>query len=159
MNRFTGRGEYHGLTGHVKFELHSLVLGPGCRNAECELEPMVGPGRTELVPFFGWLISLSLGLGKGRLCVSGWRPNVDLDVLDIIETMGVEQSRKVVATIVPALTDSVRRVIRFLYASRLGTHGEIVETPGYIVQMLWFCKNDDQYSQHLRPSPRILIRR
>ena len=75
-----------------------------------ELEPMIGPSRTELVPFFGWLVCLSFGLGEGRFCTSGRRPDLDLDVLNIIETMSIEERRKVDITVMPTLTDSIRRV-------------------------------------------------
>ena len=58
-----------------------------------DLEPVVGPGRTELVPFLGGLVCLSLGLGKIRLGASWCGPDFELDVCSVIDLVRKEECR------------------------------------------------------------------
>jgi len=67
MNGVTVRREDHRLTRAVKLELNSLVLRPRRWDVEGQLEPVIGPGGTELIPLLCRLVRLSRSLGEGRL--------------------------------------------------------------------------------------------
>jgi len=55
------------------------------------LEPVIRPSWTELISFLGWFVCLPLSFGERRLRPSWSGPDLELDVIDVVETVCIEE--------------------------------------------------------------------
>jgi hypothetical protein len=103
MDRIAIGGINHSLAGTVKLQLHPLILFPVFRDSQGDLEPVISPARSELIPLLGGLIGRPLGLLESRLGPTGSGPHLELDVCLVVEAVskkeGGEVDRSEVATL------------------------------------------------------------